>query len=960
MRKNILKLLAIGVVIAVMSSMIVPFGAFAEQVDDSAATQEGTVSFSNDSEYPEHKEYLDGCTYPIYSGEGVFLSGANASVSGETNAEHRAEYEGKQDVLYWEDGKGEVSWTFETAEDGLYNLAFTYLPLKSGVDIQYELRIDGEVPFLGAETLRFTRDWANATEDPRSDARGNEIAQEQVETGKYVYRLTTDDTGVIVDPYLFKLAKGKHTLTLVGKSHSVAIAEIGFIAPEDVKSYEEVSKNYNITENLDVAPIIIHAEDAALKSDNSLIPKAMNGNAGTYPSDPFLVKINAIGGTNWQNVGQKITWTFNVEEAGYYQLGARYKQSDVINGESWRWLKVDGETPFTEAKEMRFAYGTGWQYYEMGDGEKPYYIWLDKGEHTISMEGTLGELAEYYDRMNKVVTTLGDMYLKIVMITGETVDVNRDYELFRQIPTFNDTLTECSKELESIVTDIQTLTGERGSQYIASMNNMKRVLNQMLKGPYIAHIYVKDYYNNYTTLSSWLNEMKKMPVTLDEIQLVHAGQDFDWNQPNFFEDFWFGVERLANSFVNDYSMYVEGDEDAVTLKMWVNWGRDQTAALNSLIQDSFSVETGINVNLQIVSASIINGLLAGNFPDVQLHLARTDPVNYGMRGALLDLTQFEDYQEVLTRFQPGADTPYWHNGALYAIPDTQSFMCLFYRTDVFEQLGLEVPTTWEEFLYCATIIQRYNMDVYVPYVQITTTTTVNQGIGGLTLYPTLMMQSGLDLYNKELNATAIDSVKGIQVFEEWTDVYTKYGYMKEADFYNRFRNGSMPLGISSYGTYMTIYSAAPEIAGRWSMANVPGTEGGNNYVAGGGSGAGIIAQSPHPEEAWEFLKWWTSAETQARYSNNVESLIGMLGRVATANVEAFKALSWEPDDLDKLLSQWEQVKEIPEVPGSYYLARAVDQAFWSVINDGTNSKDAIAKWSLVADKEIKRKIEEYS
>lgn len=960
MRKNILKLIAILVVFAVMSSLVVPFGAFAAQADDSAATQGGTLTLSTDSEYPDYKDYLGDSALPSYNGEGILLSGAAASVSGETTAEGRAEYEGKQDVLYWEDGKGEASWTFEVAEDGLYNLAFTYLPLKSGVDIQYELRIDGEVPFLGVDALKLTRDWVNATEEPRSDARGNEIAQEQVETGEYVYRLATDVTGVAVDPYLFKLTKGEHTLTLVGKSHAVAIAEISFIAPEVTKSYAEVSKNYNITENADVAPIIIHAEDATLKNDNSLIPKAMNGDAGTYPSDPYLVKVNAIGGTNWQSPGQKISWSFTVEESGYYQLGARYKQSDVINGESWRWLKVDGETPFTEAKEMRFAYDTGWQYYEMGDGENPYYIWLDEGEHTISLECTLGELADYYDRMNKVVTTLGDMYLQIVMITGETVDLNRDYELFRQIPTFTDTLTECSEELSSIVSDLQTMTGERGSQYIAAMNNMNRVINQMLEGPYIAHIYVSDYYSNYTTLSSWLGEMKKMPVTLDEIQLVPAGQDFDWNQPNFLEDFWFGVERLANSFVNDYSMYVEGDEDAVTLKMWVNWGRDQTAALNSLIQDSFSAETGINVNLQIVSASIINGLLAGNFPDVQLHLARTDPVNYGMRGALLDLTQFEDYEEVLTRFQPGADTPYWHNGALYAIPDTQTFMCMFYRTDVFEQLGLEVPTTWDEFLYCATIIQRYNMDVYVPYVQITTTTTVNQGIGGLTLYPTLMMQNGLDLYNEDLNATAIDSVKGIQVFEEWTDVYTKYGYMKEADFYNRFRNGSMPLGIAGYAQYMTIYSAAPEIAGRWSIANVPGTEGGNSFVAGGGSGAGIIAQSSHPEEAWEFLKWWTSAETQARYSNNVESLIGMLGRIATANVEAFKALSWEPDDLDKLLNQWEQVKEIPEVPGSYYLTRAVDQAFWSVINDGTNSKDAITKWSLVADKEIKRKIEEYS
>ena len=52
--------------------------------------------------------------------------------------------------------------------------------------------------------------------------------------------------------------------------------------------------------------------------------------------------------------------------------------------------------------------------------------------------------------------------------------------------------------------------------------------------------------------------------------------------------------------------------------------------------------------------------------------------------------------------------------------------------------------------------------------------------------------------------------------------------------------------------------------------------------------------------------------------------------------------------------------EIPEIPGSYYLTRAVDQAYWAVINGDSNVKDALVKWSRVADREIQRKIDEYS
>ncbi len=256
------------------------------------------------------------------------------------------------------------------------------------------------------------------------------------------------------------------------------------------------------------------------------------------------------------------------------------------------------------------------------------------------------------------------------------------------------------------------------------------------------------------------------------------------------------------------------------------------------------------------------------------------------------------------------------------------------------------------------------MSVYVPYTQIVASTTVNAGIGNLNMYPTLMSQHGLSLYNEDGTATAMTSKEALDVFKQWTDLYSDYSILKEADFYNRLRVGVMPLGIAPYSTYMTLYSAAPEIQGRWSIALVPGTvnEDGtiNRSIAGGGTGCGIIKKSPNQEEAWEFLKWWVSAETQTRYNNNVESILGMIGRTAMANIEAFNSIAWDVDDLKILNEQRSYINEIQEVPGSYYLTRAVDQAYWSVLEDGTPVKDAVVKWSQVADDEIARKIKEYS
>ena len=989
MSKKITKLIALLAVVAVAMTML-PFGVFAEEAVDTTGaveTDKPAISLKDDSglipyksylaKYPSAKEATEEDAVYVDGSNGVFTAADKKDGSATAKTDYAVKVDGKDEtrnVLDWQGGYGSVTYTVNVPSDAFYNLYFEFLPPEVGVNIKVGVLFDDEktYAFEGAESIEFTRDWINVpTTDGkkwREDANGNQIAPEQMLTGELVERLAKDDTGVVVEPYLFYLTAGTHKVTLVGLGHAVVISKIGFTAPEKTVSYEEYFDESKLTANTDIKEIVIQGEDATIKNDNSLIPKSTNGNNDMVPVDPYLTLINNIGGVSWQNVGQKIEWEFTVEEAGYYQFSARYKQSDVVNGDSWRWLKIDGKTPFTEAKSLNFSYDTQWKTYTFGekDGKNvtPYYIWLEEGTHTMSLETTLHELADAYDRLFDIVETVGDMYLQIVMITSESPDMNRSYDLFRQIPTFTETLENCSAALKSLVKDVQESTGARGSQYIAAMNNMDRVINQMLDAPFIAHIYVRDYYTNYTTLSSWLSEMKELPVTIDEMRLTPAGAKPKYKNSNFFQDFAFEAVRLYSSFVNDYTLYdEESGEDA--LKLWVNWGRDQTMALNALIQDDFVKEKGINVNLQIVSCSLINGLLANNFPDIQLHLSRTAPVNFGMRGALLDLTQFDDYKEVLGRFHEGADIPYWYNGALYAIPDTQGFLCMFYRTDVFEDLGLTVPETWEEFLYCATIIQRYNMDVYVPYTQITTATTVDAGIGILHLYPTMLMQNNLTLYNKEGNATNINTVRAIQVFEEWTEMYTDYGYQKQADFYNRLRNGSMPLGISGYSTYFTLYSAAPEIDGRWAIANVPGTvdpETGkvNRITAGSGSGAGIVKASPRPEKAWEFLKWWTSAEIQTRYSNNVESILGLLGRVTTSNSEAFNNLGWDPEDLEALNEQWNYVQEVPEVPGSYYTTRAVDQAFWSVINDGINAKDAINKWSLIADNEIKRKIEEYS
>lgn len=889
---------------------------------------------------------------------------------------------GEKDVLIWESQEGSVSYTFNVPADATYNLTLDYVLLDSSErDLDFGVMIDGEFPFDEADSLELPRIWVDAT-DVRVDEIGNQFAAEQISYEGFVKKSAFDASGASVYPMEFFMTAGTHTVTVVVNSEALAIKSIALTVPDSaVLSYKDVAAQYAAKgyKSATGEPVVIEGENADLKSTRSLVPYADNSSNLVTPSSPTISQINYIGGSNWKLPNEEISWYIDVPTDGLYKLGIKFRQDQVINGFSYRHLRIDDKTPFAECTNLQFNYDTGWQNFEFGDENGSYEFYLTAGTHKLSLSGTMGNLAPSYYKLKEITSNIGNLYLEIVMITGESPDRNRDYELFKTVPQFNERLTQYSDELKALVAEMQELSGEKGSSYIAAMNNMVRVLSSMVKEKYESHLYVSDYFTQYTTLSSWLYEMQAMALCIDQIQFVPSDAEFNFKKSNFFDNLAFGTRRFLASFDESYSRISVSKEGSKSIKIWVNWGRDQAQVLNNLINESFvpyaEKELGypVSVNLELVNADIIKGMLSGNAPDLSLHMARSTPVNLALRGALVDLTQFEDYEETLERFGDTASIPYEYNGGVYALPDQQSFYIMFYRTDLFKQLGIEAPTlddpwTWEEFLAVTAVLQRNNMNSYLPYTKISNAAVVNTGVGGLSLFCSVLMQYGGEIYNEARDYCLLDSATSLKAFSYWTDMYTKYKIPTEASFYNRFRVGTMPLGIMAYTQYTTLVEAAPEIAGRWAIATIPGVERtdeqGNTYIdqtiSGSGTGCSILETSEAQLEAWTFLKWWTSAETQSRYNTNVESIIGTISRITTANLKAFEDMAWERGDLEILLKQREWIVEVPEVPGSYYVSRSVDQAYWNVVNAESTAKDALTKWALEANNEIERKIAEYS
>jgi len=855
-----------------------------------------------------------------------------------------------------------VEITAEVDRAGEYKIGLLYKSLDDMVSVmEVDIEIDGVNPAVSGKKLTLPKFWTSE-EDFRLDGAGNQFAPEQVLYKESATHYFTEVVDYKIDYCTVELAAGNHTVKITPTNTNVLVEKLLLTVVESADTYiaPDSSEYYNGD------TITIEGESSHLKNDYWLKAGADGSSSKVYPNDPIKVKVNNIGGSTWKESGDTIYWNVDAPKAGYYKIAFSYKQNKVLNGNVYRWLRVNGKTPFAEAESIAFPYTSDWDVVEFANDDSAYLVYLKEGKNEISLTGTMGDYAKTAQVLNEVVQQIGDLYLDINMITGDTVDVYRDYELFNQIPGFNDTLKAIHEKLKMVESQLISVSDGKTSSNLSSVKNMANTIQYMYENPYRAHRYKNTYYSNYTALSAAINDMQDIPMSIDRIYLLAPEDKAEEGSSNIFKRIWFSFLRFIASFTEDYNN-ISGTTDSDAKRkvtLWVNWGRDQAQIFNSLIQSDFTVKhPDIQVDLKIANASVIQGVISGNGPDVILNQARTEPVNLALRGVLYNLSSFDDCDEVLKQFVDGAEIPYMYEGNLYALPDTQSFNMLYYRTDVFEELGLQVPKTWDEFKTIARVLTRRNFDVWLPYSQITDVASVNGGIGSLSIFPTLMIQNGLSMYNEEKTATTLTSSEVVSVFSDWVQYYTRMKLPYQLDFYNRFRTGTCPMGIASYTVYNTIKDTAKEIDGKWQMAELPGVvdENGNlnNSSSGSGTGCSILKDAEDPEAAWEFLKWWVSADTQFAYSMSVESVLGPIGRIAVSNVEAFDKMSWDSDKIDSIKSAWNKTVEIPEIPGSYYIARSIDFAFWNSANGNENPKDMLLEWGREANIEIERKLKQY-
>ena len=889
-------------------------------------------------------------------------------------------YEGTDKALFT-DTDSSVSFHVQVPQTGYYNLYMEYLiPESRGVAAERGVRINGEFPFEDAQNITFTRIWTDGGE-VKTDNQGNQIRPTQIEVYDWQSSCFEDDMGYITEPYRFYLEKGDNEITLEAENEPMIIRKF-MVAPVSViQSYEEYAAKYpDISDQTMAAGYIqtIQGEDSTLRSESSLYAKYDRSSPTTYPNSVTNTVLNYVGGDTWRSSGQWIEWEFEVPEDGYYNIMIKGRQNYSRGSVSSRTVYIDGEIPFSEMKEISYAYSNDWECKDLADEDGiPYNFYLTKGIHTIRLEATLGGVGPILEELEDSIYRANQIYRKILVYTGANPDRYRDYYIEANYPEVMEAMELESKRLFKVVDDTVSYSGQKADN-IAAAQTVAQQMERFCEKPNKITLEFTTFKDNITALGTASLNMSETKLDIDYLVVSGTGVTPKKDKANIFTKLWHETKSFFASFFIDYNsvgdVYDESGDDEV-VKVWILTGRDQGTILKSMVDDTFTPESGVKVNVEIVDpTALLNAVLAGRGPNVVLSVGADQPVNYALRGAAEDITQFDDWEEVLSHYTPSSYEQYGLDGHIYAIPETQTFNVMFYRKDVLEEMGLEVPDTWQELIEMLPTIQGNNLSVGIPTAAgssstTTASTAVASNVPDLSLYFTLLYQYGGDMYNEMGTKTTVDDEAGIQAFDDYVRYFNDYGLPTIYDFVSRFRSGEMPIGISAYSTYNTLMVSAPEIRGLWDFTLIPGTEytnpDGTTYIDRSdfitGSATMMIATEDESlkQKSWEFMKWWAEPDTQVRFGREIEALLGSSARYATANKDAFEQLSWSADDIKVLSEQWDQTVGIREVPGGYYTGRHITNAIRKVINDKDDSRETIIDYSIKINEEIEKKRNEF-
>ena len=411
------------------------------------------------------------------------------------------------------------------------------------------------------------------------------------------------------------------------------------------------------------------------------------------------------------------------------------------------------------------------------------------------------------------------------------------------------------------------------------------------------------------------------------------------------------IKRLSVPILEGFLMIMSAIAVyAVELTFWHTGTEDEGDAIEAVAKD-FTQKTGITVKTSVFSwpqsrTKFLSAIAAGVTPDIGT-MGSTWPPFFGLKGGMVNLSKEfpEATKRIVDNTYPGAMRPCAYKGNVYGVRYDINIMLMFVRLDIFKELGLSVPGTWEEFTAVLSKLHSVGKSFAMGWGN-------TQWIGA---FP-YIWQAGGTIYTdggKKSNLGSPESLKGLKFF---TDFYKKYGApYGSIDVLTGFITGEYPVIIDGdwIGTRVTIQS--PELAGKWAVAPFPkGPAGNTGFI--GGRGMGIFSGSKNKKEAMQFIEYIMSAEVQAKLFNMLVDKAGAV--MLSANTKTWGMINLEPTLARVMKKQLENSLAPPFEIGGDESYRYLNFALEEVVLKGDDLTKAMKKADELTDKQMKLAREE--
>ncbi|KTR40327.1 MULTISPECIES: ABC transporter substrate-binding protein [Curtobacterium] len=317
---------------------------------------------------------------------------------------------------------------------------------------------------------------------------------------------------------------------------------------------------------------------------------------------------------------------------------------------------------------------------------------------------------------------------------------------------------------------------------------------------------------------------------------------------------------------------------------------------------------------------------------------------FALSDSLVDLSSY-GFGDLESKFSKGTWSNVAMDGKVYGLPQDSGPMALFYNKKVFDEYGIEVPSTWDEYIAAAKKLHEADPSKYI---------AADSGDAGFTT--SMIAQAGGTPFTTDGDKITIDlHDAGSQKWAKTWDQLVEQGLLSKTtgwtdDWYKQLGNGEIATMVTGAWMPGNLMASVPDAKGDWRVAPMPTYDGGKAQTASnGGSSEVVMKQSKNPALAAGFLKWLNSSEESTKVFMQSGGFPS-----TTADLESTSFLDEKPEyfggqDINKVLvdASKTSANDFTYLPYQVYANSVYADTVGQAYQNGTSLESGLEAWQKV-------------